>query len=1292
MPQLPRWAGCAVGAVAVALATLVRFALAATLGDTAPLLVYSVPVLAAAAVGGLRAGLVTTVLALAVGAVVFIPRAEWGNTDELVRFGLFLAVGGIISLMAGRMRALGTLSDAQRQALADAETYRGIVEEGAAYICRFRADGTLTFVNEAYCKCFGRTRAELLGSRFVPLVPEEDRPRVEGLFAALAGGAETYTHEHRVILPDGRVRWHRWANRVVRGASGGAEYQALGIDVTDRREVEEALRELTDTLEARVAARTAALAESERRFRAVFHSQFQFIGLMTTDGTLIEANRTALASAGVNEADVLNRPFCDTAWWAHDADLRERLKAAVARAAGGEQDRFEAHHPTADGGRIWVDFSLTPFRDETGRVRFLIPEGRDITDRKRADERLRESHVTLRALAQVQREFLVTANPRQSFDRLLAMLIELTGSAYGFVGEVFREPDGTPFLKTHAITNIAWDAATRAFYEQGAPTGLEFRNLDTLFGAVLRTGAPVVANDPAGDPRRGGLPPGHPELRAFLGLPFFHGDELIGTIGLANRPAGYDGELIGTLAPVLATCSSLVLAFRLERQRARAEAALRASEDRFRLATSAAGVGVWEWHLPTGRVHWNEQMFRMYAVAPTPDGTVTYRTWSGAVLPEDLPREEERLRATVGRRGSDERAFRIRLPDGTVRDIEAAETVLVDDRGAAEWVVGTNLDVTDRNRAAERLRASEERFRTFMDHLPLAAWATDERDRLVIANRFLARMLDRGPHELIGRTRTELLDAPSAAAHEANDRRVRATGAALELEETYQRPDGDTGYSLSVKFPVRGPDGTTLVGGVALDITDRKRAEAALRESEERFRRAFDNAPVGIALVAPNGRWLQVNRSTCAIFGRTEAELLATDFQTLTHPDDLAADLALARRVLAGELHTYQMEKRYFRKDGTTVYTLLSVSVVPDPSGRPLYFVSQIQDISERKRAETALRESEELYRSVVESLAEGVVVQDAAGTIVTCNEQACAALGLTRDQMTGRTSGDPRWRAVREDGTPLPGDEHPNALVLRTGAPVFGAVMGVHQPEGELRWLLVNAVPVRRTGDGSGPATVASFHDVTAARALDEKVRASLREKDLLLKEIHHRVKNNLQIVSALLDLQSGFTEDRGALAMFAESRGRVKSMALVHERLYKSHDVARVDFAEYARQLAADLFRAYRASDADVRLEVDVTAPPLPLDVAIPCGLLLNELMSNCFKHGLAGRTGTLRVALAAEADARELVVADDGPGLPRGSTSATPRRSGSNWCVHWSNSWAVQSGCAVPGPCSSSASAPR
>ncbi len=168
---------------------------------------------------------------------------------------------------------------------------------------------------------------------------------------------------------------------------------------------------------------------------------------------------------------------------------------------------------------------------------------------------------------------------------------------------------------------------------------------------------------------------------------------------------------------------------------------------------------------------------------------------------------------------------------------------------------------------------------------------------------------------------------------------------------------------------------TIMVLGLTLlaSLADRRLSDQDIRlqASEERFRSAFGNAPIGMALVAPSGQWLQVNRSLCEIVGYSEHELLATTFQAITHADDLEADLDYVRQMLAGEIHSYQMEKRYFHKQGHVVWILLSVSLVHDANGRPLYFISQIQDITERKRAEEAEIRRADLLRAQQHALVE---------------------------------------------------------------------------------------------------------------------------------------------------------------------------------------------------------------------------------------------------------------------------------------------------------------------------------
>ncbi|VTT97883.1 signal transduction histidine kinase : PAS domain S-box OS=Singulisphaera acidiphila (strain ATCC BAA-1392 / DSM 18658 / VKM B-2454 / MOB10) GN=Sinac_7190 PE=4 SV=1: MASE1: PAS_4: PAS_9: PAS_3: HisKA: HATPase_c: Response_reg: Hpt [Gemmataceae bacterium] len=223
-----------------------------------------------------------------------------------------------------------------------------------------------------------------------------------------------------VYLPDGTTLCPPEALPSVRAAQGEASDnvrlllktaghpEGVSVSVNGRPLVGEAgveggviaIRDITPTVRAEAGRR-----ESEQRFRAIFHTQFQFIGLLDTRGTLLEANRTALAATGVAESEALGVPFWDTPWWTHDPVQQVLLRAAVGRAAAGETVRFEAHHPTRNGGTIWVDFSLTPFRDETGEIVYLIPEGRDITERRRAEDAVRRSEELLRCFFDAPGEF-----------------------------------------------------------------------------------------------------------------------------------------------------------------------------------------------------------------------------------------------------------------------------------------------------------------------------------------------------------------------------------------------------------------------------------------------------------------------------------------------------------------------------------------------------------------------------------------------------------------------------------------------------------------------------------------------------------------------------------------------------------------------------------------------------------------------------------------------------------------------------------------------------------------------
>jgi two-component sensor histidine kinase len=177
------------------------------------------------------------------------------------------------------------------------------------------------------------------------------------------------------------------------------------------------------------------------------------------------------------------------------------------------------------------------------------------------------------------------------------------------------------------------------------------------------------------------------------------------------------------------------------------------------------------------------------------------------------------------------------------------------------------------------------------------------------------------------------------------------------------------------------------------------------------------------------------------------------------------------------------------------------------------------------------------------------------------------------------------------------------------------------------------------------------SLRDITERKEAEEKIRASLKEKEVLLKEIHHRVKNNLQIVSSLLFLQANRTKHPEAVSVLMESRARVRSMALIHERLYVSPNLGSVDMGKYTRNLVSDLRHSYRAEDSSVRLTLNIEDIPLAITEAIPCGLIINELVSNALKHAFPmGEEGEITIQLQrGSANQITLIVSDNGIGFP-------------------------------------------
>ncbi|HET7142878.1 MAG TPA: PAS domain S-box protein, partial [Anaerolineales bacterium] len=338
-----------------------------------------------------------------------------------------------------------------------------------------------------------------------------------------------------------------------------------------------------------------------------------------------------------------------------------------------------------------------------------------------------------------------------------------------------------------------------------------------------------------------------------------------------------------------------------------------------------------------------------------------------SVLPEDRPLVNAALERQ--RRGEKtEIEYRIKHRDGSVRWIWDRAFPIFDASGKLKNMAGIATDITKRKHVVDALYASEKRFRALIENSLDDISLLSADGTLLWESPSVIRNLEYDPDEFLGRNILELvhpedLDQVKNMQADLVQKPAERQNATLRI----MRSDGTWRWIEAVATNMLNESSVQAIVLNYRDITERKQVEDALLESEERFKGAFQYSAIGMALVSLEGNWLRVNSKLCSIVGYSEVELLTKTFQDITHPNDLNTDLNYVKQVLAGEINSYTMEKRYLQKDGGIVWVILAVALARDKAGTPLYFISQIEDITERKRVEALARESEERYRSLFE-------------------------------------------------------------------------------------------------------------------------------------------------------------------------------------------------------------------------------------------------------------------------------------------------------------------------------------
>ena len=753
-----------------------------------------------------------------------------------------------------------------------------------------------------------------------------------------------------------------------------------------------------------------------------------------------------------------------------------------------------------------------------------------------------------------------------------------------------------------------------------------------------------------------------------------------------------DGEIYTQEARIVASGEDEVLVIvRDISDRKRMEAALRESEAQFRtLVANIPGVVYrcahaqeWQGMFISDAI---ENIFGYPASDFAHSGT---RTFTSIIYSEDVERVEQILEAALQKRQDFRLEYQIVHANGSLRWVSEKGQGMFDEQGELLWVDGVIFDITDRKQAeqerdrlfqqieqqnetleaqvqerttelmqaneqlqqevAERkqaeeaLRHSEEKFRQMAENIQSVFWMT---------NLDLTQIIYVSPaYELIwGRPCAELYASPKSwrnAIHpEDRDRMIAARFRENrgEYDEEYRiiRPDGEIRWIRDRGFPIQNEAGEIYrLVGVAEDISDQKLAQEALRESEARFRRLFESNIVGVIFGDFNGSITDANDVFLQMVGYTREDLLngKVRWNEMTlpyrHLDQQAMEQFKTTRVRVPQ------EKEYIRKDGSRVPVLIGGALLDGFDDQAIAFVL---DISDRKRMEEALRESEKHFRQMFQDASIGIALADfQTNRFIQVNPAYSQLLGYSASEITSLTFDE----ITHPDD--LPQNLHYFEQINQGQIDSYRLEKRYLKKNGEFMWAHLT-VTVLRNPDGKPKFTLAMIEDITERKQAEDKIKASLLEKETLLKEIHHRVKNNLQIISSLLRLQSRQLRDQQTLEHFKESQNRVQAMALIHEKLYQSSNLAQIDFQEYIRTLVQELFRSYDVHRRAITLKLNVTPVSLAIDTAIPCGLIINELVSNSLKYAFPdNREGEICINLQ-ESDKGQFIlsISDNGVGL--------------------------------------------
>jgi len=1017
----------------------------------------------------------------------------------------------------------------------------------AALLITRLADGLMFELNEAYCKIVGYERDELLNhlSTDFDIFTLADR---QAIVEQLQTHESVHDFETSIRHRSGAIRYVVVGHELITFNGEDCILSTL-LDVTDRKQAEEAQRDSEGKLRAAIKSSNFVLAQfdSELRYQWIYNPHPDF------DPSLVIGKRD-------DELDDTNGT----------KQLVKRKKWVIEKGQGIHE---EISFDRSDGTHTY-NFTIEPLFNADGSIVGATSAAIDITDRAQAEALLAYQAKLLSHVS----EAVIGTNERMQITYWNASAKRIFGwTAEEAIGKV-----KTQLLRTQIQGSLQEETFTKLMEMGKFDSEVRYARKNGEF--FIAHAITVVINGPKGD---------------FKGL-------------------------VTTIRDIT--------------KRKRVENALRASEERYRavvenaldaiLVTNPAKNGkVLSANPAACRLfgYSNEEFLKldMEALIDMDDPN------AAALLDQRKKYGHATMQLTYKRKNGE-------------RFLGELSTVFYQGKNGHRHAVAIIRDVTERKRTEEEVRKSQQLLQAIIDNTQAPIYVKDLEGRLIIANQSLGKVYGMSAQDLLGKTSRELIPgSPDTERHMANDQRVIETGQPLTFEEL--TPEH---IFISLKFPLRDTQGRIFAtGGVSTDITERKRTEEQLARLTGRLRLATYAARMGIWDWNIQKNELDWDEQMCALYGLKPGEFGGTLEAWLRriHPEDRDSSKEIIQQALHGK-GEFNIEFRVLWPDESVHWLKAHGQVFRNEDEIPLRMTGVSYEITELKQAETIARESEKRFSTAFHSSpVPQAITSQITSEILVVNDAFCRLFEYRREELIGQTI---TKLQMWEDSA-----SHEAALEeLRTTGHMRARETTARTRSGQIRSIIATIEPISWKGT---LALISSEIDITARKLAEEHIAIALREKEVLLKEIHHRVKNNLQVISSLLRMQSTGVEDIHVRELFAESQRRVRAMALIHEQLYQSSDLAQINLRDYISSLVNYLRHSYIQRVSKVEISVDAEDTNVEMDRAMPLGLLISELVSNSLKYAFPTaadqQTGKIWVNARHEGKGSVLIVGDNGVGLP-------------------------------------------